>query len=725
MPNPEQIQYASRSQKAQELTNLVRDQLTKYRAGEIPRLPKRKELNEQVGYRSSVSFNRVLSRAGLLEEWRSTEEVRKIKQRKKGRTHIDASGINEGIPPILYGTGGRVAWRLPNNTPEENEQIGIHNVQGLFLRKFPEFNELFPRGEEGLIEESKREEAKKFILEKIGGLNECINIFKTSINNRKNAPYFNGSYKIVVQKSFSPWGINIAEDEFVLGRLKRSSHRDLSLSLDSETIPPSRELAWMIGVLAGGGYSNPNDKRISMDSDNEEFVRAFKSAGERLFGVNASVRTKKGEDNTKKLKGIVFQGKKITNTIGDLRGSEWPRTIVEQHKWIIENSNYLWSFIEGIFDRRGNVSMGKDSVRGVFIYSDYANVANFLAEILVRVGIRKPLIEHDKRGKQGIKGIRFENKQDLKYFADNIHSRIQGKEERLEACRQLTVGRRKRSVEVPVKTSKRITKEDAISEWIRIKTFLGHTPNSGEIERLKRDGGTKYSSSVYYRRFGEGKFSKARENIEKIVSARAFIDQVRQEALEFYNTHRRLSRKILKKLKRHNLLNAIDKYPGKIRQLKVDIGIETPDILIQQLGQRKFTNDQIEDEALKIHQREGKITKDVLERLGRQDLIWAIRKHYPGRYKGLRTKLELTKPATNQRVDKKPSGYWSIDQIEKEGREFYQQVGKLSHRSFKRNDRQDLLGAIRNHYPGGLSALKEKFGVFNEENATQETQIFP
>ena len=131
MPNPEQIQYASRSQKAQELTNLVRDQLTKYRAGEIPRLPKRKELNEQVGYRSSVSFNRVLSRAGLLEEWRSTEEVRKIKQRKKGRTHIDASGINEGIPPILYGTGGRVAWRLPNNTPEEKKPVCDKNFRRL------------------------------------------------------------------------------------------------------------------------------------------------------------------------------------------------------------------------------------------------------------------------------------------------------------------------------------------------------------------------------------------------------------------------------------------------------------------------------------------------------------------------------------------------------------------------------------------------------------------
>lgn len=660
-----------------------------------------------------------------LEQIQYSSEVKKIKQRK-GRTHFDISGIKEGIPPILYGTGGRVAWRLPNNTPEENEQIGIHNVQGLFLRRFPEFNERFPRNEDGKIAEDKKEEAKNFILEKIGGLNECISIFKNTISNRKNAPYFNGSYKIAVQRSFSPWDINIAEDEFVLGRLRRLSHRELSRSLNSETIPPSRELAWIIGVLAGGGYSNPNDKRISLDSDNEDFVGEFKSAGERLFGVNASVRMKKGENNTRKLKGVVFHSKKIVETIGDLRGSEWPSTIVSQHKWIIENSNYLWSFIEGIFDRRGNISMDKNRVRGVFIYSDYANVANFLAEILVRVGIKRPLIEHDKRGKENVKGIRFSNKQDLKHFVDNIHSRIQDKEKRLEVCRQLTVGRKNRKVEVPAKTSKRITKEDAISEWIRIKTFLGHTPNSGEIERLKRDGETKYSSSVYYRRFGEGKFSKARENLEKIVATRQFIDEVRRDALDFYNQYKRLSRKALIAFKRRRLLNLIDRYPGKINQLKIDLGLESsPNIPSQQLGQPKFTHEQIEDEALKIYQREGKVTKDVLESFGRQDLIWAIRKHYPGRYKGLRDNLGLAKPVTTQGVDKKPYGYWSIEQIEKEGREFYKQVGKLSHRSFKRANRQDLLRAIRGHYPGGLAAFREKFGAPDGMDTSQETQIFP
>jgi len=184
----------------------------------------------------------------------------------------------------------------------------------------------------------------------------------------------------------------------------------------------------------------------------------------------------------------------------------------------------------------------------------------------------------------------------------------------------------------------------------------------------------------------------------------------------------------LRRYKRWDLLSAISRYQGEMKQLKVDLGLESPTAIGEE--SRQLSVEQIEEEAGKISQEYGKLTKTLLEELGRNDLVWAIGRHYHGRYIRLREKLNIPQPVTNQRTDKKPSGYWSIEQIEKEGREFYQKFGRLSHKSLKRGNRQDLLHAIRGHYPSGLFALKERLGIGMKEtihnagtNTDEETQI--
>lgn len=112
-----------------------------------------------------------------------------------------------GKPFVLHDNRGLIKWSVSGNTVEQNEQIGIRNIQGLFLEKFPEFNQLFPRDETGQIPPEKREEAKKFIMDKIGNYRGFKTAFSDTPRQPNVAPYFEGKHSVVVAKSFSPWGL--------------------------------------------------------------------------------------------------------------------------------------------------------------------------------------------------------------------------------------------------------------------------------------------------------------------------------------------------------------------------------------------------------------------------------------------------------------------------------------------------------------------------------------
>lgn len=59
---------------------------------------------------------------------------------------------------------GRIVWKISGNSSVQNERQGIRNIQAIFLESFPEFNETFPREDDGMIVGKKNEAAKQFIL---------------------------------------------------------------------------------------------------------------------------------------------------------------------------------------------------------------------------------------------------------------------------------------------------------------------------------------------------------------------------------------------------------------------------------------------------------------------------------------------------------------------------------------------------------------------------------
>lgn len=336
---------------------------------------------------------------------------------------LDFSGSKpQGEQPTVLrdGKGRRILWKLPGNTPEQNEQLGIRNIQALFLEKFPEFNQLFPRVKEGKIPEDKTEEAKRFIVGIVKNQKDFRAIFGGYAGDIKRTPYLGRSYIIVLQKSFAPWGIN------------------------------------------------------------------------------------------------------------------------------------------------------------------------------------------------------------LESFGDK---------------KQL---------------------------------------NAEEVYRV----------------------------VKKI-----------------YDKEKRFSRKLLIKLGRWDLYNAVIRhYPGKFTQLRQDLGLVSVNTF---KGSRHLTPEDVEKEALKFYHSEGAINKKLLEGKGRNDLVWAIR-HYPGSYRALREILDI---ANTRKSERKQSGYWTPEQIEKEANQIYSDKKRLSHKFLRKIDRQDLLKAIRSHYPGGWPALKKKLGVEDsillfQANRSLETQLF-
>lgn len=125
-------------------------------------------------------------------------------------------------PTVLRDRRG-VRWNLHAGTPEENEQLGIRSIQGLFLERFPEFLELFSFGEDGKISEEKQEEAKEFITRTIDTRKKFVDYFGNTPLQAK-VPYFEGSYIKAIQKSFGPWGIQI--------------HTESATQLNDDSTPP-------------------------------------------------------------------------------------------------------------------------------------------------------------------------------------------------------------------------------------------------------------------------------------------------------------------------------------------------------------------------------------------------------------------------------------------------------------------------------------------------------
>ncbi|OGH12161.1 MAG: hypothetical protein A2857_03235 [Candidatus Levybacteria bacterium RIFCSPHIGHO2_01_FULL_36_15] len=120
----------------------------------------------------------------------------------------------EGIPTVVRDKRGRATWKHSENSPEQNEELGIRNIQALFLEKFPIFYEMFEEGKVGTIKKGKEEDARRFILEHLRSKNKFGTVFGNLAYSRDWTPYFEGSFNTALKKSFEPWGIKFKIRDF-------------------------------------------------------------------------------------------------------------------------------------------------------------------------------------------------------------------------------------------------------------------------------------------------------------------------------------------------------------------------------------------------------------------------------------------------------------------------------------------------------------------------------
>lgn len=152
---------------------------------------------------------------------------------------------------------GRVRWKLPGNTPKQDEQLGIRNIQTLFLERFPEFNESFPRGADGSIALEKRQRAGEFILKRVGTLMEFREVFGASPLTHRGMPYFKRSFRLAIGKSFSCWGIDLPEQApdswMTTTSLRQQSLRIGFLKKRAREVDPN-QTEWFKDYLDSGGH---------------------------------------------------------------------------------------------------------------------------------------------------------------------------------------------------------------------------------------------------------------------------------------------------------------------------------------------------------------------------------------------------------------------------------------------------------------------------------------
>lgn len=282
-------------------------------------------------------------------------------------------------------------------------------------------------------------------------------------------------------------------------------------------LTPSTELAWMIGILSGGGYVGRTGE-ISLRSDVPELLDTFESRGETIFGLPAqrTERSKKSGWGTIVTKDVVaFYNTTSASALGDLSRNNWSSTVINKHRWILEHGKYSWKLIEGFFEKRGTI-YGRTAGRGtkgdcILLTTSSPEGANFLSELCERLGIENPTIRKFSKPIKGVQGVTINRSVDINVFANNVYPISPDKEALLSNFRDRVV-RRGRTI--------LYSEQEVIEEWTRLAELLGYEPSLGDLKRLKQQGVSKYSPAVFINRFGQGSWSKARETLKALTTTK-------------------------------------------------------------------------------------------------------------------------------------------------------------------------------------------------------------
>lgn len=199
--------------------------------------------------------------------------------------------------------------------------------------------------------------------------------------------------------------------------------------------PPSTELAWFLGVLAGDGYvSSMKDKsksyRVLLIVISEEFINRFAKIGKALFGISPRLR----EYNKYKLKGkwrkyyeCDFFSKRMVEFLGTWKENVWFKTLTHRFNWIWKDKQFISAFLSGFFDSDGSIIYNKEKyMRRISFAILNKNTKTIIKKMLEQLGI-KPKVYW--------KGIQIDGKENVKKFTIHIESCLPKKRSLLELVR--------------------------------------------------------------------------------------------------------------------------------------------------------------------------------------------------------------------------------------------------------------------------------------------------
>lgn len=287
---------------------------------------------------------------------------------------------------------------------------------------------------------------------------------------------------------------------------------------------PSLGLAWIIGTLSGKGTVNNKTGEISLGIRNEQVQEEFIRLGEQAFGVEIPYRslwTYQGGERIRHLSPSFFNTR-IARALGDLSRTRFPRTIEENHDWILQNPAYTLSYTEGLFEAKGKVykrSEGKS--QDIMFQTSFPVVADFMADLLTRIGVAPSIIRMRMGDELRTRGVTISTLPEQKKFAELVHSLDPEKEEQLREFREASL----EGVHIRVKS-----KDELVDEWRKMSDLLGHPPNSREIDDLWREGQTRWGHETYLYWFGESdkgkRFSIARKQLISLTNPELIQEQL-------------------------------------------------------------------------------------------------------------------------------------------------------------------------------------------------------
>lgn len=197
---------------------------------------------------------------------------------------------------------------------------------------------------------------------------------------------------------------------------------------------------------------------------------------------------------------------------------------------------------------------------------------------------------------------------------------------------------------------------------------------------------------------------------EALSKRKKLIEETEREATLFVQSYGGISVPLLEQHGHFFAVLDIDRlqydYPGGLEALKRKIGIEKD-------RNDNRTIESIEEEVsefLRTH--DNQISKGLLIGNDQSGLWHAIYHKYPGRIAGIRAKFGLV-------VRRKPRNYWIPENIEVEFGVFVEEHGDATYELLEKYDRHDLALVVAK-YPGGINALKRKFGIEAQARITTE-----